>query len=135
VELLGLLSLIGQRMPDAMAELLAELRSQTKVAADYYNQVDMRLATLPMEIAAGVDPVAVATSMSEVFRQQLAATCLEDTAALLRVSTTTIKALSGELTATLKPVADEFRCLTSALAKDTADLVAAALRVEGTTSG
>ena len=53
--MLGLLSLVGQRVPDALGEFLAELRAQTKAAATYHSQVDARLAALPQEIAAGVD--------------------------------------------------------------------------------
>ena len=34
VELLGLLSLVGHRLPDALAELLAELRAQAKAAGE-----------------------------------------------------------------------------------------------------
>ena len=47
MEMLGLLSLVGQRVPDALAELLTELRGQSKAAADYHGQVDARLAHFP----------------------------------------------------------------------------------------
>jgi hypothetical protein len=49
VQLLGLLSLLGQRVPEALADFLAELRAQTKVSAEYHAQVDGRLARLPQE--------------------------------------------------------------------------------------
>ena len=35
VDMLGLLSLLAQRVPDALAEFVAELREQTKVIGDY----------------------------------------------------------------------------------------------------
>jgi hypothetical protein len=130
VELLGLLSLVGQRVPDALGEFLAELRAQTKAAGEYHGQVDARLARLPQEIAAGVDPTAIARGMSESFRQQLAATGLHDTAALLKAATVTIKTLSGEITTTLKPAALEYRGIASAIFNETAKLVTAARRVE-----
>jgi hypothetical protein len=72
VQLLGLLSLLGQRLPDVLAEFLAELRAQTKAAGSYHDKLDERLARLPDEIAQGVDPSAIAKAMSESFRQQLA---------------------------------------------------------------
>jgi hypothetical protein len=130
VELLGLLSLIGQRVPDAVAEFLTELRSQTKAAATYYGQVDARLAALPQEIAAGVDTVAIANSMSHVFRQRLAATGLQATAELLKVATTTIKALSDDLTATLKPAGADYRAIVSSISDEVKKLDAAARLVE-----
>jgi hypothetical protein len=104
MELLGLLSLMGQRVPDALADLLAELRAQAKAAGDYHAQVDARLADLPKEIAAGVDPKTIAEQMSEVFRQRIEKTGLRDTVGLLGPAVTTLKALSGDLTTSLGPV-------------------------------
>ncbi len=104
VELLGLLSLVGQRVPDALAELLIELRGQSRAAADYHGQVDARLAALPNEIAAGVDPKVIAEQMSEVFRQRIEQTGLRDTVGLLGPAVKTLKALSGDLTSALGPV-------------------------------
>ena len=122
-EMLGLLSLVGQRVPDALAEFLAELRGQSKAAADYHGQVDARLASLPSEIAAGVDPKLIAEQMSEVFRQQIAKTGLRDTVGLLAPAVTTLKALSGDLTSSLGPVV-------SKIDTGTAKLIAAARLVD-----
>ena len=130
MEMLGLVSLVGQRVPDAMAEFLAELRSQTRAAADYHGQVDERLAGLPSEIAAGVDPAVIANSISELFRQQIAATGLRDTAQLLKVATTTIKALSDDFTATLKPAAGEYRGIVATISTEVKKLDAASRLVE-----
>ena len=68
--------------------------------------------------------------MSELFRQQLAATGLQDTAGLLRVATTTIKTLADQLTATLKPAAGEYRGVAATLTTETTKLLAAARQVE-----
>ena len=84
LEMLGLLSAVGQRIPDAAGELLAELRTQTGAAKEYSSQVNARLAALPSEIAAGVDPKLIAESMSEIFRQRLRETGLVDTTAHLK---------------------------------------------------
>jgi hypothetical protein len=122
-ELLGLLSLVGQRIPEALGEFLVEFRAQTKAEADYHGQVDARLASLPQEIAAGVDPTVIAKGMSESFRQQLAASGLQETAALLKAAVITLRTLSGEVTTTLKPVA-------STLSDEMEKLLTAARRVE-----
>ena len=122
-ELLGLLSLVGQRVPDALAEFLAEFRAQTKIAVEYQGQVQARLANLPQEIAAGVDPTAIAKDMSESFRQQLSACGLQDTAALLKAAVITLRTLSGEVATVLKPTATN-------LADETANLLAVRRQME-----
>ena len=130
MEMLGLVSIVGQRIPDAVGEFLAELRSQTKVAADYHGQVDARLAGLPQEIAAGVDPAAVARAMSENLRQQLADTGLQDTTALLASRAKDIRALAGEILAGFKPAVQDYRGIASTISNETTKLVSAARDVE-----
>jgi hypothetical protein len=107
-ELLGLLSLLGQRIPDAVAEFLEEFRSKANAEAEYCAKVEARLANLPREIADGIDPATVAKAMSESFRQQLAASGLQDTASLLKAAVITLKSLSGEVSTELKPLAATF---------------------------
>ncbi len=61
-ELLGLLSLLGQRIPDALVEFLEEFRLKTKAEAEYCAKVEARLANLPKEIADGIDPATACQS-------------------------------------------------------------------------
>ena len=122
-ELFGLLSLLGQRIPDALAEFLEEFRSKAKAEADYCAKVEARLANLPKEIADGIDPAAVAKAMSESFRQQLAASGLQDTASLLKAAVITLKSLSDEVSTTLKPIAATF-------SDETKTLLASARQIE-----
>jgi hypothetical protein len=129
-ELLGLLSLVGQRLPDALAEFLAELRTQTKATTDYHGQVEARLANLPSEIATGVDPAAIAEEMSEAFRQELSRTGLRDATSLLAGSAKDIRALAEEIAAALKPAAQEYRSIASTISGEAAKLVTAARQVE-----
>jgi hypothetical protein len=130
VELLGLLSLVGQRLPDAMAELLAELRAQAKAAGEYHAQVDARLADLPAQIAEGVDPKAIAEQMSEVFRQRITGAGLRDVAAQLKTASADIKSLANDASASLKPAANEIRGITAAISTEVRKLVSAAREVE-----
>ena len=130
MELLGLLSQMGQRVPDALAELLIELRRQSRAAADYHGQVDARLAALPSEIAAGVDPGAIANAMSEVFRQRIEKTGLADVTGQLKLATGEIKSLADETTARLKPAASEIRGVTAAICSEVRKLATAARDVE-----
>ena len=129
-EWFGLLSLFGQRAPDAMAEFLAELRKQTKAADNYHPQVDEHLARLPEEITSGVDAEAIAKAMSESFRQQIAAIGLRESAALLNLSAKSFKALSGEIAATLSPVSQEYKGIASTISAELSQLAASARQVE-----
>jgi len=125
VELLGPLTLAGQHIPDAIAELWGALRTQSNAASEYYRQVDGRLASLPEEIAAGVDSNAIAKGMAESFRQQLAVTGLETTANLLRNSSREITLLSGQISATLKPAAQEYQGVSATISRELARLTMA----------
>jgi hypothetical protein len=60
----------------------------------------------------------------------LAATGLQDTAALLKIETALIKSLTAELGATLKPAAGEYRGIAAALAAETSKLAKNAREVE-----
>lgn len=122
VELLGLVSLVAQRVPDAIAEFLAELRRSTEYASLYHAEMDERLGRLPREIAAGVDPAMIAERMSEAFRQQLTQTGLQETAALLHAATKTMKALSTEVVASLKPVTQQYRGIATTISTELAKL-------------
>jgi hypothetical protein len=117
-EIMGLLSLLGQRVPDALAGAMTELRELTDAAGNYHAQVDKRLASLPDEIAAGVDVEAMAEGMAESFRQQIAATGLQTTAALLRSASKEITALSGQISATLKPAAQEYKNVSATISSE-----------------
>jgi hypothetical protein len=73
--------------------------------------------------------------MSESFRQQLAATGLQDTAALLGTCATTIKTVSGDIAAALKPVTLEYKGIASLISTELVKLTAASRSVEEYTPG
>ena len=129
-QLLGLLSLLGQRVPEAAAQLLAELREQTKAAGNYHAQVDGRLARLPQEIAQGVDAGAIAKAMSESFRQQLVATGLQETAAILNLAAKEIKPLATNIASALKPVTQEYKGISATISAELGKLTAASRHVQ-----
>jgi hypothetical protein len=67
--LLGLLTLVGQRIPEAAATLTAELQAQAKAASAYYELFNDRLTRLAAEITEGVDTSTIARAMAESVRQ------------------------------------------------------------------
>jgi hypothetical protein len=127
--LLGLLSLLGQRVPDAVAELLIEMRDQTAVAAEYHTHVDARLASLPQEIAEGVDASAIAQAMAEAFRQQIASTGLENTATLLRNASREMSAVTGLISASLRPLTQDYKSMAATISAELQKLMAASDRL------
>ncbi len=120
-ELMGLLSILGQRVPDALAEAMTELRELTTTASDYHTKVDERLANLPREIADGLD----VDQMAEKFRQQFAATGLQSSAGLIRDSSREITALSDKLAATLAPLGDNYTKIAGGIGTELERLTAA----------
>ena len=129
-QLLGLLSLLGQRVPEALAAFVAELREQTKISAESCARVEARLAGLPREIADGVDADTIAKAMSESFRQQVAAAGVQDAAALLHASARDVKALSNQISATLNPLLNEYKSISATISAELAKLTAASRQLE-----
>lgn len=101
-EMLGLLTLIGERIPVASAELVAEMRSQASTVAEYHSALESRLAALPVSIATGID----IGTLREAFRQQIAATGIQEAAGVLSQAADTIKAVTIE---SLTPAAAEYK--------------------------
>jgi uncharacterized phage infection (PIP) family protein YhgE len=130
MELVGLLSLLGQRIPDAAVELLTELRSQTKTAAAFHSQITERLAGLPGEIAKGVDAAEIVLTVSEGIRQQIEETALENTATLLRESAKEINALSFLISDEIKPVAQEYTSMAATISGELDKLTAASRQLQ-----
>lgn len=124
-EMLGLLTLIGERIPEAAAELLTELRLQSNTLAEFHSAIEARLAVLPSTITAGID----LTGIREAFRQQIAFTGLEEAAGVLNHAANSIKTVTAE---TLAPTATEYKRISINIAAEAQKLAAAGehLRLE-----
>jgi hypothetical protein len=131
--LLGLLTLVGQRIPEAAAELTIELHTQTKAASACYELLNERLSRIAIEITDGVDASAIARAMAESVRQaaglelggvrKLADEVAED----LRMLSRTVRA------ATAATIAERARLIQDALnLKAAADAVTKASREKET---
>lgn len=103
-KLLGFLTLVGNNLPEALAEEARAIRSLSERIEKANAATDERLSKLPSEIAAGLDPSAIAKEMSHSFRQQLSQTALHETASLMKAAVITLKSLSTELVTTLQPI-------------------------------
>jgi hypothetical protein len=124
-QLLGFLSLLGQRLPEALNEVLTEFRWEAKTTREYRSLLEERLARLPQEIVSGVDLDRMKQTMGESFRQQLTAVGLENTMTLLRTSTLNISTLSAEISAALNKVAQEYKGVSATISTELEKLTAA----------
>ncbi len=121
VELLGLLTLLGQRIPAALAEAMTQMGELTTKAGEYYGAIDERLDKLPAEITNSLDMAAIARTIGEAFRQQFASTGLEASAAHLRATASGM----ATLTSKLKPVIQQYTALVDSITAGVAKLTAA----------
>jgi hypothetical protein len=126
LHLFGLLSLLGQRLPDALAESMAQMRQLTERAGEYYGDIDERLANLPAEITAGVDVSAITRTMGEAFRNHISESGLEASAAHLRATTLDMTALMAKI----KPLSQEYKGLADSIAAGVSKLTAASAELQ-----
>jgi hypothetical protein len=119
-QLLGFLALIGQRIPEAAAGLLAELQAQAEAARSCYGLFDERCRAMKEEIAAGIDTARIAKAMAESVRQA-AGSELGD----VRVLAVEVEASLLVLSRTLRLTAAEAAAERAKLLQTTLDLQAA----------
>jgi hypothetical protein len=129
-ELFGLLSVLGQRVPAALAEAMTELRELTTATGDYHAKVDDRLAKLPGEITEGVNVDKIIKDVSEAFRQQIIAAGLKDTTAALQKSCGDIHALSDHISARLAPLGEDYSKIAETIAADLNKLTLASRSIQ-----
>jgi hypothetical protein len=91
--------------------------------------LNARLASLPQEIAGGVDAGAIANQMAEAFRQQIASTGLENTATLLRNASREMTALTCQIMASLRPVTQDYKSMAATISAELEKLTTASDRL------
>jgi hypothetical protein len=103
--LLGLLTLVGQRIPEAVATLTIELQAQAQAASVCCNIFKNRLDRLAAEIKEGVDTSAIAKVMAESVRQGAGSELADvrklasEVAGDLRLLSHTVRGATGETVA------------------------------------
>jgi hypothetical protein len=108
--LLGLLTLVGQRIPDAAAALTAELRTQTKATSEFSELLNERLSQLVAEVTEGVDAGVIARAMAESVRQAAGHELVE------------VRKLSGEVAVELRQLSRTARTAITEIASERAKL-------------
>jgi hypothetical protein len=132
-QLFGFLTLLGRELPEHLGQerrqfrklLLdahAEFKKQIQTNAHYHDQIAERLSHLPEEIAEGVKPADVAKTMAEAFRQQIAATGIEETKALLSAATRDLKQTAQALDKAVQPLASRYGDIADEIEKQAAHI-------------
>ena len=116
-EAMGFLALLIRETPDAIAAerrqfeaLLGasvhSVRSALDAATAYHHLLDSRLAQLPDEIQAGIDPEAITAKIAESLRQQFAQTGLPAVAQEIATHTSSLTATARQLSSALSQFSD-----------------------------
>ena len=121
-QLLGLVSLLGQRLPDALFGCITEIRKQAEIAAHDRARIEERLGRLPDEITAGVEITTIAKAVGEAIRQHIHTVGLQESVVLLRSSASEMKIVASKIANQLQP----YRALSSQISVDIHRLTAAA---------
>ncbi len=124
--LLGLLALLAERIPEAAADVLQDLRALSEVANTHHVVLNERLAGLTSEIADGIDIEAIARAMAESVRQA-AGQELQDVKALATETVSELRLLNRTAHGVGAKLADERGRLVQA----TLGIVDAAAKLEG----
>lgn len=130
MELLGLVSLLGQRIPEAAGELLIELRQLSRATGEQNARIEARLAALPGEVVQGVNVAELAAGLSELLRQSLAKLGLRESIQVLESASKALNGVAGELSANLAPAARQIRTVTTSVSTEVAKLNAAAVQLQ-----
>ena len=94
------------RLHEMLEAALANMQTIEQATGQYHKSLDARLKTLPVEIAPGISPEAIASTIRESLRQRFAETGMEDTANALNVISERMRRSSTELTAALNKFSD-----------------------------
>ena len=110
VQLLGLHSLLTQRVPDAVAELISELK------------------VLPERVT--VDAAEIAAKVGETFRQQVETVGLAEIAVTLEKTTRELRAVSEQVNTCLDGLSSQTKGITKTIAAELATLETAAGKLQ-----
>jgi vacuolar-type H+-ATPase subunit E/Vma4 len=117
LEAMGILALLTRHTPKDIADErerlqeLLEVHQQHSEQAQqnmlgYIHELESRLADLPCEIEAGLDPKQIAKMLGESLRQHFLRSGVQDTVSALRTTSTAMTSAQKELSAALRTLSD-----------------------------
>lgn len=117
LEAMGILALLTRHTPKDIADErerlqeLLEAHQQISEQAQqnmlgYVHELDSRLANLPSEIEAGLDPKQIAKMLGESLRQQFLRSGVQDTVSALQTTNAAMTSAQKELSAALRTLSD-----------------------------
>jgi len=96
----GQISIERELIEKLLNEVKDHLRETLNASAEYHARLDQRLVELPVEIARGISPEAIAGTIKENLRQHFVRSMLPETAEALAVTSKQMKEVCVEFTAT-----------------------------------
>jgi hypothetical protein len=85
-----------------------QLRENLAVSQAYQKQIENRLTQLPQEIAKGISPSTIASSINESLRQQFVATTIPETAKALSAMSIKLREITAEFGTNARSLSDTY---------------------------
>ena len=97
-----------ERLEQLFRSALEALQKTLRSGEAYQRQLDQRLSRLPVEIAAGISPQAIAANINESLRQRFVQSTIPETARDLAVVAEQMKKVTTEFRTTASALGDSY---------------------------
>jgi len=105
----GRVAVERERLEQLFTAALRSLEQLLKSSEAYKRQLDERLSRLPVEIAAGISPQAIAANINESLRQRFVLSTIPETARVLAQVAEQMKKVTEEFGATASTLGNSYR--------------------------
>ena len=102
----GRVAVEREQLAEVLAGAIASITTMHQASVTYQQKLEARLATLPEEIARGINPEAIAAKLTESLRQQFQQTGLPAVADAVGTHATRLRAAGDELSSAVQDFAD-----------------------------
>lgn len=122
--LFGFITLLTRELPELLITESGKLHELVQATDAYHQALDHRLKNLPAEIGGCINIEHFAATMSESFRQQIAATGLEDTGDVLERCVAGLQKVSSDLADSVRPLVTQYAGVGTTVSTELAKLMA-----------
>src|SRR5213593_4864676 len=122
VQVPGRVAVERERLEQILPAALQSLEKLLKSSEAYKRQLDERLSRLPVEIAAGISPQAIAANINESLRQRFVQSTIPETARALAQVAEQMKKVTAEFGATASTLGNSYRGAAEEARRSIADL-------------
>ncbi len=105
----GRVAVERERLEQLFRSALEALQKTLRSGEAYQRQLDQRLSRLPVEIAAGISPRAIAANINEILHEQFVQSTIPETARVLAQVAEQMKKVTEEFGATASTLGNSYR--------------------------